>query len=74
MNQVQTFNEPHYTVEQVAEMWNLSKDSVRRLFLSEEGVLRISRPGTRYKRSYTTLRIPESVLNRVYRRMLNASN
>ena len=24
--------EKHYTVDQVAEMWNLSKDSVQRLF------------------------------------------
>jgi transcriptional regulator GlxA family with amidase domain len=62
--------EKHYTVEQIAEMWNLSRDSVRRLFLAEAGVLKISRPGTRYKRAYTTLRIPESILNRVYQRMV----
>jgi excisionase family DNA binding protein len=61
--------EKHYTVDQVAEIWNISRDSVRRLFLSEDGVLRITRPGNRYKRTYTTLRIPESVLHRVYRRM-----
>jgi len=66
MNQ---FNEPHYTVDQVAEMWKLSRDSVRRMFLSEPDVLKISRPGSRYKRSYTTLRIPERVVNRVYQRM-----
>jgi hypothetical protein len=69
MNQAPSFNEPHYTVEQVAEMWNLSRDSVRRMFLSEPDVLKISRPGNRYKRAYCTLRIPQSVLNRVYRRM-----
>ncbi len=70
MNQQQsTFSEPHYTIDQVAEMWNLSRDSVRRLFLSAEGVLKITRPGNRYKRTYVTLRIPESVLNRVYASM-----
>lgn len=59
------FGQHHYTVEQVAEMWNISRDTIRRLFLGEEGVLKIVRPGSRYKRSYITLRIPESVLNRV---------
>lgn len=63
------FCQHHYTVEQVAEMWNISRDTIRRLFLGEEGVLKIERPGSRYKRSYVTLRIPESVLNRVYQRI-----
>jgi len=69
MTNTPAFNEPHYTVDQIADMWNLSRDSVRRIFLSEANVLRISRPGNRYKRSYVTLRIPESVANRVYRRI-----
>lgn len=69
MNQTPAFSERHYTVDQVAEMWSLSRESVRQMFLSEVDVLRIARPGNRYKRSYVTLRIPESVLNRVYRRM-----
>jgi hypothetical protein len=69
MNQTPVFAEAHYTVEQVAKLWNLSRDSVRRLFLQEKDVLRIARPGNRYKRSYVTLRISESVLNRVYQRM-----
>jgi len=50
-------------------MLSLSRDTVHRMFRDEEGVLKIQRPGTRYKRTYTTLRIPESVLNRVYRRI-----
>jgi hypothetical protein len=69
MNQTPTFSERHYTIDEVSEMWNLSRDSVRRIFLAEPDVPKISRPGNRYKRSYVTLRIPESVLNRVYRRM-----
>ena len=63
------FNQTHCTVDQVAEMLNMSRDSVTRLFREEEGVLKITRPGNRYKRTYTTLRIPESVLNRVYQRI-----
>jgi excisionase family DNA binding protein len=63
------FGQPHYTVDQVAEMWSISRDTIRRLFAAEPGVLKIVRPGNRYKRTYSTLRIPESVLNRVYRRI-----
>jgi hypothetical protein len=67
------FGQHHYTADQVAKMWNLSTDTVRRLFLGEDGVLKIVRPGSRYKRTYVTLRIPESVLNRVYRRIAGPS-
>ena len=69
MDHTSTFNERHYTVDEVAELWSLSRESVRKMFLSEPDVPKIARPGNRYKRSYVTLRIPESVLNRVYRRM-----
>jgi hypothetical protein len=69
MNGTPIFSERHYTVDEVAEMWNLSRDSVRRMFQSEPDVPKIARPGSRYKRCYVTLRIPESVLNRVYGRM-----
>jgi hypothetical protein len=73
MNQTSIFNERHYTVDEVAEMWNLSRESVRKMFLVEPDVPKIARPGNRYKRSYVTLRVPESVLNRVYRRMCAGS-
>lgn len=63
------FGQHHYTADQIAKMWSLSTDTVRRLFQGEDGVLKIVRPGNRYKRTYVTLRIPESVLNRVHRRI-----
>ena len=66
--------EKHYTVDEIGELWNLSRDSVRRIFAAEDGVLRITRPGTRYKRTHTTLRIPESVLFRVHSRMTKSLN
>lgn len=63
--------EPHYSPEQVAEMWNLDPNSIRRIFRDEDGVLRFGRAvSTRIKRAYTTLRILLSVLERVHRRML----
>ncbi len=65
------FAERHYSVAEVAELWNLSEDKVRRLFQNEPGVLVLGNAQPRYGRHrYTTLRIPESVAERVYRRML----
>jgi hypothetical protein len=60
--------ERHYSVEQLAEMWNLSQDFVRRLFLREPGVIVFhrARPG---RRVYRTIRIPESVAARVHQRL-----
>ena len=64
------FAERHYTVAEVAEMWNLSPDAVRGLFKNEPGVLIFKDAGPfRAKRRYTTLRIPASVVERVYRRL-----
>jgi hypothetical protein len=68
-----SFDQPHRTVDQVAEILSISRDSVNRIFREEEGVLKITRPGSRYKRAYTTIRIPESVLTRVYARMTKAA-
>lgn len=68
-----TLKEPHYKVDEVAELWNMSPDTVRRIFLEEPGVIRYMRPRSKYKRRYSTILIPESVLNRVYRRMMVAA-
>jgi hypothetical protein len=63
-------NERHYSPAEIAELWNLSVDCVRKIFESEPGVLVIGKPQTqRGKRNYTTLRIPQSVLDRVHRRL-----
>ena len=63
--------ERHYTVSEIAGMWNLGPDAVRRMFEAEPGVLVLGANGTsRGKRCYTTLRIPEQVAQRVYRRQL----
>ena len=62
------FAERHYTVAEIAAMWNLSDDLVRREFENEPGVLAIERNRTKGKRRHLTLRIPEHVVERVYRR------
>lgn len=62
--------EPHFTVQQIAEMWNLSADAIRRLFRGEPGVVEIKSERRGYRRrSYTSLRIPRSVAERVHRRL-----
>jgi hypothetical protein len=58
-----------YSPEQIAELWSLSPDTVRRIFGNEPGVLAIERPRIYGKRHYRTLRIPESVAQRVYHRL-----
>lgn len=59
----------HWTVNEVAERWGVSVDLIRDVFKDEDGVLIFERPGTRTKRSYSTMRIPESVLERVYSKL-----
>jgi hypothetical protein len=65
-----TMGERHFSPEQLGETWNLSADTVRRLFEHEPGVLVIERKRSRARR-YRTLRIPESVAVRVHRRLTN---
>lgn len=61
--------ERHFSIQEIADLWGLCENSVRELFKEEPGVIRIQRPRSRYKRAYTTLRVPKSVLERVHCRM-----
>ena len=66
-----TPTEHHFTAKEVAQEWNLSQDTIYRLFSNEPGVLLIVSEKKKYRRTRRTLRIPESVKNRVYRRLQN---
>lgn len=63
-----TCEERHYSVNELAILWNLSKQTIRRLFQDEPDVVRIGENDAR-KRAYVTLRIPESVVRRVHQRL-----
>jgi hypothetical protein len=59
----------NWTVKELAKAWNLSPDTIREKFKTEEGIVKLERPGTKKKRAYVTFTIPEGVADRVKRRM-----
>lgn len=65
------YSERHFSVAEIAKMWSLSQDAVRKIFHNEPGVLVLGDQNTQHKRRYTTLRVPESIVHRVHRRLVN---
>jgi hypothetical protein len=66
---IPTALERHYTVGEVAELWNLSETKVREMFMDEPGVLKTQLRTLRArKRQNVSLRIPESIVLRVHAR------
>ena len=61
--------ERHYSVAEIAKSWGLSGNTIRRIFEREPGVIGWGAAERRFKRGYKTLRIPESVMLRVHRRL-----
>jgi transcriptional regulator GlxA family with amidase domain len=64
--------EKNYSILEIAEMWSLSERTIRRMFSEEDGIVNWKHPESRRKRGYQTLRIPESVMLRVYQRIRKA--
>lgn len=60
--------ERHYRIAELAEMWNLGRETVRLLVKDEQGVIKI-RLGR--KRAHTIYSVPESVALRIHTRLLN---
>ena len=58
-----------YSVSDIATLWNLSPDSIRRIFTDEVGVITLGDESIRRgKRKRVTLRIPKDVVERVKRK------
>jgi len=57
-----------YTVKELGYLWNMSDESVRRLFEEESGVL-IFKIQSTGRRTYRNIRIPGKVALRVQNRM-----
>jgi hypothetical protein len=66
-------HEKHYSVIEIANLWALSQKTVRKMFEREPGVIEWGAEETRHKRGYRTLRVPETILHRVHRRLRKAS-
>jgi hypothetical protein len=60
--------ERHYRIVELAEIWNLGRETVRVLVKDEPGVIKI-RLGR--KRAHTIYSVPESVALRIHTRLLN---
>ena len=61
--------ERHYRIGELAEMWQLGRETVRLLVKDERGVIKI-RLGR--KRAHTIYSVPESVAVRIHTRLLNS--
>ena len=61
-----------FTVAQIDSMWQLSRDTIQRLFENEPGVLPLGKNNPRGKRKRITLRIPRAVMERVKKRRSNS--
>jgi hypothetical protein len=58
--------EAHYRVKQLADMWQLGRETVRLLVKDEPDVIRV-RCGR--KKSRTSYSVPESVASRIHNRL-----
>ena len=67
---VDTFEERHFTLAEIAAMWRISREKARRLFHNEPGVIRFHGQGDQWTR-VNTYRIPETVARQVRLRLMN---
>jgi hypothetical protein len=67
VEQANLMNERHYTPQELANLWGVDPETIRNIFREEPGVVKIG--NNNKKRSYVTLRIPESVAERVHQRL-----
>lgn len=64
------FAEKHYRVSDLAELWGLGRETVRKLIKDEPGIIKI-RQGR--KKANTTYSVPESTARRIHTRPLNVA-
>lgn len=64
------FASRHFSVNELAALWGLSRHTITELFSAEPGVVAIGNErSTGRRRKYETLRIPEDVARRVHARL-----
>jgi hypothetical protein len=57
--------ERHYTIAELAKLWQVSISSVRRLAIQEPDIVRMSGPSGK-----TSYRVPESVARRIHTKLI----
>ena len=60
--------EKHYRISDLAELWGLGRETIRKAICNEPGVLKV-RFGR--KKAHTTYSVPESIAAKVHTRLLN---
>jgi hypothetical protein len=61
--------EPHYSPAELGKAWGVHAQTIRNLFQHEPDVLRFGQPGDKRRRKYVSMKIPQSVAERVHRRL-----
>lgn len=61
--------EKHYRISDLARLWGLGRETVRKLIKDDPGVIKI-RMGR--KKAHTIYSVPESAAHRIHTRLLNA--
>ena len=64
----QTPFEKHYRIGELAKLWGLGRETVRRLVKDDAGVVKV-RMGR--NRRHTTYSVPESAARRIHTKLLN---
>jgi hypothetical protein len=65
-----SFAEKHYRVGELAGLWGLGRETVRKIVKEEPGVIKIKQGR---KKVHTTYSVPESVARRIRTRLLNVA-
>jgi hypothetical protein len=60
--------ERHYRIGELATLWNIGRETVRKLVKDDPGVLKIRIGG---KKTHTTYSVPASAAKRIHTRLLN---
>ena len=60
---------PVHTVAEIAQITGLSRQTITRVFENEPGVVILERTEQLHKRGYRSIRIPNTVYERVIRRL-----
>lgn len=68
-------HEVHHSLQSIAAEWGVDVETVRNVFINEPGIPDLGTSNGRSgKRKYRVLRIPESVLQRVYKERTKRSS